>query len=331
MLNYIIIASLICLSALFSGLALGLMSLDVFGLKRKMDLGDKDAARVYPIRKKGNLLLTTLLLGNITVNTAIAITLEGIAGGFWAGISATIMIFMFGEVIPQASIPRFALRFGSITAPITKMFIFIFYPICGPVAYLLDKILGSEMQTIYSKNEIARLVAEHEDHPSAPIDADEERIIHGALQYSEKKVSDTMTPVSVVVFVNADEKADSALLEKIKASGRSRFPVLGEDGKKIVGVLYAKEIVGTIFDGTKKVSDLCRSKVITVSENDRLDNVLNKFLETKTHLFIVEDEFGSLRGVLTIEDIIEEILKREIIDESDKHADMRQFAKSMQK
>jgi len=304
---------------MFSGLNLGLMSLDVFSLKRKMELGDIDAMRVYPIRKKGNLLLATILFANIAVNSAIAIILESIAGGVIAGIIATGTIFILGDVLPQAFVSRFALRFSSITAPITKFFMFILYPICGPVAYALDKMLGNEIPTIYSKNEMMKFIAEHEDHPSAPIDADEERIIHGALQYSDKKVAEVMTSIAKIVFVNQDEHINQELLQKIKNSGKSRFPVIGDNTNKVDGILYAKDLVGITFDNSKKVKDLQREKVIVVEETDKLDNVLNKFLENRIHLFVVKNNKGEITGIVTIEDLIEEILKREIVDESEKN------------
>ncbi len=319
-LTYTTIVILVMFSALFSGLNLGLMSLDVYGLKRKMELGDKDAARVYQIRKKGNLLLCTILLGNIAVNSVIAIMLESIAGGVIAGIVATAIIFIFGEVLPQSLVSRFALKFGSMTAPFMRVIIFILYPITAPIAYALDRLLGSELPTIYSRDELVRLVAEHEDNPSSTIDADEERIIHGALQYSNKRVGDIMTPISKIIFVKTHNKIDADLLRRIKDSGKSRFPVVGEDGKKIVGVLYTKELVGVVFDGSKDVADLMRTNVIIAKEIDRLDNILNKFLETRLHLFVVENMQNELIGIVTIEDVIEEILKREIVDESEKHS-----------
>lgn len=315
--SLIFIGFLVIMSALFSGLTLGLMSLDIFDLKRKMDLGDIDAKRVYKIRRKGNLLLSTLLLGNIAVTSTISILLESIAGGLWAGIITTGVIFVFGEVLPQAYVSRVAIKFGSITAPITEIFIFVFYPICGPVAYILDKLLGSELPTIYTKHEIAKLVAEHEDHPDSTIDADEERIIHGALQFSDEKVSNIMTPIDKVVMVRENDEVGEDLLDKMKGSGRSRFPVL-DTNSQVIGILYAKDLVGEIFNNTKKVSDLARKKVIIAKENDKLDNALNRFLTTRMHIFIVKNQKGIITGIITIEDIIEEILKREIIDESEK-------------
>jgi metal transporter CNNM len=111
--TYIIITVLIFFSALFSGLTLGLMGLDKYELKRKVELGNADAQKVYPLRKQGNLLLTTLLVGNVAVNAALSIFLGSIASGLVAGVVATVLIVIFGEIIPQSVFSRFALKLGA--------------------------------------------------------------------------------------------------------------------------------------------------------------------------------------------------------------------------
>ena len=148
--NYIIVVALIALSGTFSGLTLGLMSLDKGDLERKIALGSKQAKKVYSVRKRGNLLLCTLLLGNVGVNASIAIILNSIASGVMAGFIATGAIVIFGEIIPQAAFSRYALAVGAKTAWLVKIFIFILYPICWPLAWMLDKILGEEITTVYS-------------------------------------------------------------------------------------------------------------------------------------------------------------------------------------
>ena len=326
--HYIVLPILIAFAALFSGLTLGLMGLDVHDLRRKAELGDASAAKVYSVRKKGNQLLATLLLANIGVNAAIALVFGELTSGLWAGVISTFIIFIFGEVIPQAVVSRNAMAFGVATAPFVKVLMIAFHPICRPVAYVLDFVLGEELPSFYSKNEIARIITEHGDHPSAPIDADEERIVLGALKFSETKVSDVLTPETVVTFVKLDDLLDEAMLEVLKSTGRSRFPVVDDEGE-VVGILYAKDFIGFPFDGAFSVADKMRPGVIVVQGSDRLDIVLNKFLDSKKHLFTVDDDFGVLLGIVTIEDVIEEILKREIVDENDEHADMRQFAKAM--
>ena len=140
--TYLIIVILVIFSALFSGLILGLMGLDVYDVKRKMKDGNPYAKKIYPLRAKGNLLLSSLLLGNVFVNAVLSIFLGSIASGLMAGIVATGLIFIFGEIIPQAVISRYALVFGSKTAPIVRVLIFILYPIVYPLSLLLDKMLG---------------------------------------------------------------------------------------------------------------------------------------------------------------------------------------------
>ena len=107
--DYFIVLVLVSFSALFSGLTLGFFSLNRDDLQRKSELGDKKAKKIYSIRKRGNLLLTTLLVGNVAVNATLSIYLGSIASGFIAGIIATGLIVVFGEIVPQATFSRFAL------------------------------------------------------------------------------------------------------------------------------------------------------------------------------------------------------------------------------
>lgn len=116
--EYLISLVLIGFSAIFSGLTLGYFSLDMHSLKRRAKHGDKDASIIYPIRQKGNQLLATLLFGNVLVNTILSVYLGGIASGLVASILATSLIFLFGEIGPQAIISRHAIWFGSRLTPI---------------------------------------------------------------------------------------------------------------------------------------------------------------------------------------------------------------------
>jgi metal transporter CNNM len=136
-----IIIFLVLLSGCFSGLTLGFFSLNLTGLERKIKLGNKDAKKVYPVRKNGNLLLCTLLLGNVAVNSAMAIFLGNIATGLVAGLVSTGLIVIFGEIIPQAVFSRHALKLGASSVWLVKIFIFLLYPFAGPMAWLLNRCL----------------------------------------------------------------------------------------------------------------------------------------------------------------------------------------------
>ncbi len=327
-LNYLIIAILLLFSALFSGLTLGLMSLSAHELKRKAELGDKDAEKVYKVRKKGNLLLTTLLVGNVAVNSILSVFLGSITSGVVAAAVATALIVIFGEIIPQAVFSRFALKLGAKVVPLVRIFIWIFYPVTFPIAWILDKALGEELPTIYSKQELVKLIEEHEDLGDGVIDEDEEKILRGALTFSDKKVADVMTPRTVVEQFEISQRIDEGFIQKVKNSSFSRFPVYKDDKDNVVGIFLANSLLGLSGKEGKRLSDLELKKPEFIQETETLDNALQKFIETKKHLFIVKDEFGSVVGVLSLEDIIEEILETEIMDEKDKYKDLREFAKS---
>lgn len=323
--NYIIVIILVSLSGLFSGLTLGFFSLNKDDLKRKADLGDKEAQKIYKIRKRGNLLLCTLLIGNVAVNSALSIFLGSLTSGFTAGLTATALIVILGEIAPQATFSRYALFLGSKLAWLVRIFIYILFPICWPLAWALDKILGEEVPTIYSKRELIKIVEEHEDSPESDIDVDEEKIVKGALSYSDKKVKDVMTAASEMFSLSFDEKLSKIMIQKIQASGHSRIPVYKKSHHNIVGLLYAKDLIH-LKENQKIVGDVTRKHVYNVNENKKLDEVLNAFKRTRHHLFIVRDSNNKVSGIITIEDVIEEIIGSEIIDEFDIEESSRQIA-----
>lgn len=313
--NYLIVILLIILSALFSGLTLSLLSLDKGDLKRKASLGNKDAKKVYTVRKSGNLLLCTLLMGNVAVNAAIAIFLGNIASGVVAGLIATGLIVIFGEIIPQAAFSRHALKVGARTAWLVRIFIIVLFPICWPIAAILDKVLGEEMRTIYSKKELIKIVEEHEDSKHSDLDADEERIIKGALSFSDKTVRQIMTHYMDVFALDADKKLGAKLLDAIRKEGFTRIPVYRKSIGNVVGILYAKDLINVKRNA--KVMDLChKGKVITVSEKLKLDELLALFIKSKRHLAFVQDKHRHIEGIVSLEDVLEEILKQEIMDET---------------
>lgn len=316
--EYAISIILIAFSALFSGLTLGLLSLDVHTLRRQANLGNKDAIKIYPIRKRGNLLLTTLLLGNVAVNTTLSIFLGSIASGIVAGIVATTCIFLFGEIIPQAVISRHGMWFGARTAPLVQLMIYMMYPITFPIAWALDKALGAELPTIYSKHELMEIISEHEDSEDSPIDRDEERILHGALQFSHTSVSEVMTPLSKVSMYEDTQRLTDDFFERVASDGYSRYPVYSKDPTNIVGILYTKDLIVEDTDITiKETEDAFDRSLLIVKPEELLDGVLTRMLKQRKHLAIVLGKDDKALGVITLEDIIEEIIQVEIEDEGD--------------
>ena len=314
--DYIIVAFLIILSGLFSGLTLSLLSLDKNELKRKAALGNKNAEKVYAVRKNGNLLLSTLLLGNVAVNSAIAIFLGDLTSGVIAGVVATSLIVIFGEIIPQATFSRHALKVGAQTAWVVRIFIFILFPICYPIAFILDKALGEEMSTIYSKKELIEIIKEHEDSEESELDSDEERIIKGALSFSDKTAEQIMTPKPEVYMLEIDTILDSEILNTIRGKGFTRIPVYDGSIDNVLGMLYTKDLI-TTEAGAKLNQVYKKVKPLVISKEKNLDHLLNMFIKSKKHLAIIQSEAGKLEGVVSLEDVLEEIIEQEIIDETD--------------
>lgn len=174
-LDYIIIIFLICFSALFSGLTLGLLGLDKIGLEIIIAGDDPELAAcasiIAPVRANGNLLLCTLLLGNVAVNALLSILMANMTSGLVGFLVSTFMIVIFGEIIPQATCSRYALQIGSKSLPIVKSFIFALYIICKPLSMILDKALGEEIGTIHSRTELRKMLEIHVKHNAVDMES----------------------------------------------------------------------------------------------------------------------------------------------------------------
>ena len=325
----ILILLLILLSALFSGLTIGMMSLDLNSLRIKSKQGDKRAAKIISIRERGTQLLVTLLLANTFVNAVLAILLSDKFSGVVAGFLTTAIIFLFGELLPQALLTRHGLAFGARTAPFMKVLLFVGHPLTKPIAFAIDKVLGREVYRTYSKKEILEILDDEASIDSGDVDTDEKRIVKGSLSFSHKKVDDVLTPSTIVETVHQDDVIDQDYLNRLKVSGYSRLPVETDDHNQIIGVLYLKDLLGVTLPTT--VRDAMDSTVHFVNSEDTLDGVLDAFIKTKMHLFVALDEFGAFQGVITLEDILEEIIGAEIMDEDDEDADLRAVARAQRR
>ncbi|MEZ4104200.1 MAG: CNNM domain-containing protein [Candidatus Paceibacterota bacterium] len=320
--EYLLSAILIAFSALFSGLTLGFFSLNPHNLERQAKNGNKEALAIYPLRSKGNLLLTTLLLGNVGVNTALSIYLGSLVSGVLAGFIATSLIFVFGEILPQATMSRHAMWYCSRLAPLMRVIMFLLLPITYPIAFILDKLLGKEVPVLYSKSELMQIVSELEDSEHSDIDADEERIIHGALQFSHTMVRDIMTPKEEVISYDEHQRYDDEFIKILSESNFSRYPIYSGNKENIVGILFTKDLINEDQD-----TAICDTKeafvkdFLEVRPGQRLDTVLTMMLKRRQHMGVVMTKNKQFLGVITLEDIIEVIIQSEINDEGDEDED----------
>jgi metal transporter CNNM len=329
LLNYVIIVFLLLLSALFSGLTLGLLSLDPFQLHRKVKLKNKYAKKVYPLRKQGNLLLVTLLLGNVAVNSALAIFLGSLTAGIIAGVVSTSLIVIFGEIIPQSIFSRHALRLGSKVTWLVWIFLYLLYPIGKPLAMGLDYFLGQELPTIYSKKEL-RLIMKEQHHlkkksrKKSDVEEHEFHILERGLIFSNKQVKSVMTPRVNAFMLSKNSVLSQKLINNIHSSGHSRVPVYSGSREKIIGILFTKDLISISPNDGLRVSKLLRKEVHWVRDTDKLQDSLKLFKKKRVHIFMVRNKFKGFAGIITLEDVLEEIVG-EIMDEYDKIQDMRKL------
>ena len=223
----LLIVVLLAMSSVFSGLTLGFLSLDITGLEIVMSGEDRQnaeyAKRIYPIRQDGNLLLCTMVLGNVAVNALLSILLADKAGGLVGFISSTLLIVIFGEIAPQAVCSRHALKIGSLTAPLVRVFLFLLYPIAKPLALSLDYALGEELVTIYSSSEIRKILEIHVQENA--LDKETANTMTGALLFKNIPVKQVMTPIANTFMLSVDEKLNFQTISNIFKTGYSRIPV----------------------------------------------------------------------------------------------------------
>jgi len=310
--NYVIVVLLVTLSGIFSGLTIGLFSLDLSGVERQMELGNLHAKRVYPIRKKGNLLLCTLLLGNVAVNSALSIFLGTIASGVFAGLIATSLIVIFGEILPAAVFTKYALWVGAKSVPLVRVFLFALYPISYPLAASLDKFLGGELPTIWGKDELSLILEEHRKAKDSDVDEDDARIAIGALHYSEKSAQEEMIPLEKVFTIRENAVADDEAIAEILKSSFARIPVLMKDEDTVSGILEIRELVNYSSAEQKTFGQLNLEKdTPSFAADAPLDHCLDQLINAKYPMgLVIAGE--KLAGVLTTEDILEVIIQKDI-------------------
>ncbi|MEO8862749.1 MAG: CNNM domain-containing protein [Candidatus Saccharimonadales bacterium] len=313
----IVITLLVGFSAVCSGLNIALMSIDISDLRRKAKLGNRSAARILPLRRNTHLTLSSLLLINVAAVSATSLVLESYLNGIIAGILSTLLIVVFGEVLPQTVFAKNPLRWVSFFVPLLTVMTIVAYPISKPLQLLLNKIIGPRKNQLQSRHELGLLITEHLGADSSELDEDEVEIIRGALQLSEKHIHSIMTPIDQVYWLSPDTKLTGKRIDEIKAKGFSRIPVFDAQTTKCYGVMLMKELIDIDFDSiTYRVDEMPLHAVGLVGSRTALDTMFRKFISVKTHLMPVERS-DKIVGVVTIEDLIEEILGHEIEDESD--------------
>lgn len=292
-----------------------------FELNRRVKAGDETAKAEATFREMRPLLDALRRVSVLVLTIVIVIILASAYNFILAIIFALIWLFVVELLSSQVWLVRLAERASTQYEPQIQRAAQTLRPLLKLLAD--SRVLGSATNaTFYSKEELLKEV----EHDASVLDRDEKLLIKQALVYQDMLVRDIMIPRSVLTTVEEDDTVGPVLLDRLHKSGHSRFPVIREDLDHVVGVLYMHELV-PLDPKAKKVSDIMNRKVFYVHQDKKLDHVLQAFLRTKHHLFMVVNEFEEVMGVVSIEDVLETIIGRKIVDEFDQYEDLRAVAK----
>lgn len=316
-----VLAVLILLSAYFSATETAFTSLNQIRMKKMASDGDKKAKLALKIFEDYDNLLSTILIGNNIVNIASA-SLATVIFTKWfqdAGVTIstvvmTVVVLIFGEISPKSIAKEKPESFSKFSAPIMRVMIICFKPVNFIFAQwkkFLMKLakIGDKKSTI-TEEELKTIVDEVQQ--DGVIDSHEGELLRSALDFGDLEVSEILTPRVDVEAVEEDDSLEE--LERVfRESGFSRIPVYKETLDNITGVIYQKDFYNKRENKYLRVTDLMR-ETIYVSENMLVFKLLRLMQRSKVHMAVVVDEFGGTVGIITIEDILEELVG-EIYDE----------------
>lgn len=323
-LSLVIIIFCIMMSAYFSATETAFSSLNRIRIKNMVDKGDKKAALVLRIAENYDSMLSTILIGNNIVNIA-ATSLTTVlfvkmlgedAGASMSTIVTTVVVLIFGEVSPKSIAKESPERFARFSAPLLSVFIRVLTPLnflFRQWKKLLSCIFKTTEDAGITEEELLTLVEEAE--AGGGIGKEESSLIRSAITFNELTAMDIFTPRVDVIGIPADITNEKAA-DIFTSTGYSRIPVYEESLDNIIGILYQKDFYNLILHTDHMIRDYVRP-VLFVAKNKKIDHLMKELQQKKMHIAVVMDEYGGTAGIVTLEDILEELVG-EIWDEHDK-------------
>lgn len=318
----IAIIILIMFSAYFSATETAFTSVNRIRIKNLAGNGDKRAKRVLELTDKYDSLLSTILIGNNIVNilitviaTLLFVELYGSLGPTIATIVTTVLILIFGEITPKSlakEIPeKTSMSFGGSI----RLVMMIFTPLnflFGAWKKLVGKVFKMDAEQGITEEELLTMVEEAETEGG--LDEERSELIQNAIEFNGLEAWDILTPRVDVAAIEVDTCKDD-ILKLFRDTGFSRIPVYDDDIDNILGVLNQKDFHNYIYGTSADIREYV-APVVFIPETMKLPVILKKMQTTKTHMAVVIDEYGGLAGIVTLEDILEELVG-EIYDEHD--------------
>ena len=323
----IAIVCLVLLSAYFSATETAFTSVNRIRLKNMAASGNRKAKLVIRLIEDYDRLLSTVLVGNNIVNiamTAIAtlmfVTLYGEYGAPIATLVVTIIVLIFGEISPKSMAKEIPEKFAMASAPVIQFLVVALRPLTwffGLFRSLVNTLFKVKNDMSITEDELLIMVEEAETEGA--IGNEQSELITNAIEFYELEAYDVLTPRVDVIAIEEDTPKDE-IGRLFLETGFSRLPVYEENLDHIVGVLNQKDFHNYLIKGKKKVSEYIKP-VVFVSGSIKIAALLKKMQKIKTHIAVVVDEYGGTEGIITMEDIIEELVG-EIYDEHDEVIDV---------
>jgi gliding motility-associated protein GldE len=311
-------------SAMISAAEVALFGLSQTDVK---EMQEKDSSRgnmIVQLLDRPKKLLATILIANNAINIGIVLLFSSIGETIFYGIDgtlrfllevvvATFLILMFGEILPKIYANRNRVQFSYFMAVPLKILSVLFTPLSAPMrssTLFLEEKLGKQKSNL-SINHLSQAL---ELASEGDTTKEEQKILEGIVTFGNTDTKQVMRP-RIDIFALNEKMKFLEVIEEIKKNGYSRVPVFSENMDNVLGVLYVKDLLPYIDRKSFSWMSLIREPYF-VPENKKLDDLLLEFQEKKNHLAVVVDEYGGTSGIVTLEDIIEEIVG-DISDEFD--------------
>lgn len=322
-LSIISIVVLLFLSAFFSAAETAFSAINKLRLKTKADNGDRKSAEILKISEEFDRLLSTILIGNNVVNIALAsigtVLCTYLVGEKYGAtvstIGVTLLVLVFGEVTPKCLAKEMPERYAKYCAPVLRILLVLFRPLTAAFhvwkSFLQKHVKISEDDNI-TDDELKAMVAEAQN--DGELTAREGELIRSAIEFDDVEVAEILTP-RVDVIAAADDCSFEKLTELFHTHGYSRVPVYHDTIDNIIGVIHEKDFFAAMLKGEHKTEDLIEPTLYT-TESTKISTLLRTLRENRVHLAVVVDEYGGTSGIVTLEDVLEELVG-EIWDEHD--------------
>ncbi|MBE7055861.1 MAG: HlyC/CorC family transporter [Ruminococcaceae bacterium] len=321
-LNFIIIILLVGLSAYFSGSETAFSAVNRLQLKKLADDGNKKAKRVLKLTDKYDALISTILIGNNIVNLSASslatITAAKISDSNWsvtiATATLTVVVLVFGEISPKSMAKESAENFAMFSAPFMQLLVYVLTPlniIFMAWKKLMTKIIKPKKIELEIEEELLTFVDEAENE--GDLNEDESDLIRNAIEFNETVAEDIYTPRVDMVAVNIEDDREK-IRQTFIDSGFSRLPVYEGTIDNIIGVINYKDFTNPTASSLS-VAEIM-SKPLVIVPSVKLTKLLSILQKKKSHIAILVDEYGGTMGMVTMEDVVEELVG-EIWDEHD--------------